>query len=106
MKAYMIFPTGLMTSVSQMTKREIAKGLAQGTNPASIKSSTNSKQKDDINSKQGKIKLCKGFKRTRGAKSKVENETKYGLQFLFLSKGKRVGKGNQDLMYNHRAYTV
>lgn len=79
--------------------------LVQRTNAPSIKSSSSNKQKGGINGKQGKTKLCKGFKRTRGVKSKVLDETKYRLQFVFLSKAKGVGRGNQD-MYNHSAYTV
>lgn len=43
---------------------------------------------------------------TRGVKSTVLNETKYGLQFVFLSKGKRVGRGNRDTMYNQGLYCI
>lgn len=53
MKAYMIFLNGLMTSVSQRGKCSFreprdSKVFAQGTNPASIKSSINNKQNEVV----------------------------------------------------------
>lgn len=42
---------------------------------------------------------------TRGVKSTVLNETKYGLQFVFLSKGKRV-VGAIKTLCTTRAYIV